>query len=108
MSKTEATPRPWAVDPSPRQWHQTTRIVAPLNVEVARVAVDGQRNDSAQTAATAALIVRAVNAHADLVAALRSIIEEFARDKADQGMCGDPHTLGRINRARAALAKAEA
>lgn len=41
----------------------------------------------------------------DELRSLRSLVEEFARDKADQGMCADPYTLGRINRAREVLAR---
>ena len=44
----------------------------------------------------------------DLLKALMSIINEFADDKADQGMCADPHTLSRINAARSAITKATA
>jgi hypothetical protein len=43
----------------------------------------------------------------ELLEALEGIIGEFAEDKAEQGMCADPYTLGRINRAEAAIAKAK-
>lgn len=53
------TPGPWRVEPQ-RVWHNAQRIYAERgNVEIARVATDGQRNDSLVNSANAQLIALA-------------------------------------------------
>ena len=72
MSK--RTPGPWkAVERS--RWHDAIRIVGRRNVETARVSTDGQRNDSDENRANAEFIVRAVNAHDDLLASVREMVK---------------------------------
>ena len=63
-----ATPRPWVVDDDSGIYY----VIAP---EIALVATLDPSDDDAPAGANAALIVRAVNAHDGLVAALANLVE---------------------------------
>jgi hypothetical protein len=96
----EATQRPWFVGAQNDALYIINKHPSPSN--------DYPRHDRDMTmiakvyeasAANAELIVRAVNAHDDLVAALKAICEPADLD----GVC----TCSRCKRGRAAIAKAE-
>lgn len=96
---TKHTPTPWksqAIRKAGREpvfaiGHQVTGQIATV--------INGQETD-------AAFIVRAVNAHDALVAALRDITDALAAQLATEGarLYGDPGTHNFVTRARAVLA----
>ena len=85
----EATPTPWEASPPDGSYHDVIRIYSTANDRVP-VAVcpqmdspvmamfKGETNDTTQAAANSALIVRAVNAHDDLVEALGGAADDLA------------------------------
>lgn len=52
-------------------------------------------------------IVYLQDTNADLLRALQSIMVEYPDMCADANMCDDPHTLGKIERAREAICEAQ-
>ena len=112
----EATPTPWEASPPDGSYHDVIRIYSTANDRVP-VAVcpqmdspvmamfKGETNDTTQAAANSALIVRAVNAHDDLVEALRDMLAAATGGRKSCGhddyLCACPG-----DKARAALAKA--
>lgn len=71
MTAPEATPRPWLIDPDPD--FESMLILGPDEIIAADccvVSMDAEKRSEDICKANAALIVRAVNAHDALVAAL--------------------------------------
>lgn len=102
---TDHTPTPWVVKSFPTKYPdlRTYNVNAPFGWREA----NGKYRccgvaSGLDSAADAALIVRAVNAHADLVAALRRMVDWNDNDQ------GSGKLEDAINAARAALAKATA
>ena len=95
------TPTPWRADSGPElSAHIGPYVYGPDNVPVAYV--DYQHvGDGALSNENAAFIVRACNAHDDLVAAVEELLEHLADN--DPELSGSPL----CGMARAALAKAK-
>ncbi|WP_036305437.1 hypothetical protein [Methylopila sp. 73B] len=100
------TPTPWAVCGSDEHWIdiKPAREKRRISLSIATVAtctVDAEAN--------AAFIVRACNAHDDLVAALKAMVSD-AVELAESGDAGfwDAEKVPAVIAARAALARAEA
>lgn len=106
QERTKHTPTPWTAEPSAAHYEILCGRGAesvPHATQVANVLMIGERREACR--ANADFIIRACNAHDELVAALRGLIEtaEWAvpdtREKGLHGVIAD---------ARAALAKAGA
>lgn len=106
------TPTPWLYTPHAATiggviWHQFG--MAP--VLIASIYSDTNKSGigAGETEANAAHIVRCVNAHDKLVAALRDLCERDWAYIGGDADTGNPDSLySRVKRARAALAEAEA
>ena len=98
----EPTPRPWVVDFNHRIVDGEGEPIADCKVVGAITRLSNQK-----PAADAALIVRAVNAHDDLVAALRALVDKYA-ELVNGGDCGfwNPENEDEMKAARTAIAKA--
>ena len=104
MSATKPTPGPWVL--AGRYIQGPEQDIGDGDggrLNIATCAVDWSRNGNPEQQANAALIVRAVNCHADLVAALQKLVS-YNEDIRDGKINYRPQD--HIDVARAALAKA--
>lgn len=107
MNESKHTPLPWRIlDNHPK------RSCLYIQAEQSELMIDqvatlyGPDSTDGMTEANAALIVRAVNSHADLVAALEAIVAEI--DGPDRPYSTDSYLPTQfVDQARAALAKAK-
>lgn len=109
------TPGPWHTTPPDASYHDVVRIYAegdaegslPIAVCPQRAGnfqrvLAGETDKDGETLANAAFIVRAVNAHDELVAAL-----ERAAEALELARCGVVPSMESVDAARAALEKAK-
>lgn len=77
MDTTRATPRPWELCErgAYTDFEGNSRVIIGDNMRIAVVQTDGRQ----ETEANAALIIRAINAHDDMLAALRECAGFFER-----------------------------
>ncbi len=100
----EATPRPWSVERCNR-WKRACYIRSESGLRIGYTYSDIQKMHRGEPEANAALIVRAVNAHDDLVRALEDAERTLAHAYAREGWESLSESLAV---ARAALQKARA
>ena len=115
MSGTKPTPGPWrVVDRHHRPWTDALCIVAKedgceVDIAITTRGMEGDENGGLPSWANASLIVRAVNCHADLVAALKAVLSDIAAYERINNLAPNPgrqDCWDSVIAARAALAKA--
>jgi hypothetical protein len=84
---------------TPIPWYATGKHVQSAAINEDNYVCEAEGNSEEQANANAELIVRAVNSHADLLAALKELL-------ADKYLA-DPINADRMAKTRAAIAKAE-
>ena len=117
MSGTKPTPGPWrVVDRHHRPWTDALCIVAKedgceVDIAITTRGMEGDENGGLSSWANARLIVRAVNCHADLVAALEALVADVLEYERINNLAPNP---GRrdcwqsVTNARAILSRAQA